>query len=300
VLSSGHGSPTMSNVMDDSVDPSNDPKSVTFGQLVRHSALELILTCFMLFGVTSIVRWVIGPSLISRTFPEIQVELLVVGASVAILIAGLILSPPGRATGGHMNPAISLAMWRFGVFPGAGVVPYIIAQLLGSVLGVLVARAAWGPVVAEPLVAYAVGWSGAELFVAETLSMAFIVLLVGVCLAAPRLAPFVPWIVGVAIGTAIATLGTSTGGSVNPARQFGPAALSGQTRFLWCICSRQWWVRCSRHGSERRSSATDPYSHQTMRHSPRRQPVVKLKDGCVKANEWARSRHRVRCGRAIN
>jgi glycerol uptake facilitator-like aquaporin len=228
----------MSDVMDDSTDPSNDPKLVTFGQLVRHSALELILTCFMLFGVTSIVRWVIGPSLISRAFPEIQVQLLIVGVSVAILIAGLILSPPGRVTGGHMNPAISLAMWRFGVFPGAGVVPYIIAQMLGSVLGVLVARAAWGPVVAESQVAYAVlqpgpGWSGAELFVAETLSMAFIVLLVGVCLAAPRLAPFVPWIVGVAIGAAIATLGTSTGGSVNPARQFGPAALSGQTRFLW-------------------------------------------------------------------
>jgi glycerol uptake facilitator-like aquaporin len=227
----------MSHVMDDFVDPSNDPQAVTFGQLARHSSLELILTFFMLFGVTTIVRWVIGPSLISRTFPEIQVE-LVIGASVAILIAGLILSPPGRATGGHMNPAISLAMWRFGVFPGAGVVPYIIAQLLGSVFGVLVARAVWGPVVAEPQVAYAVlqpgpGWSGAELFVAETLSMAFIVLLVGVCLAAPRLAPAVPWIVGIAIGTAIATLGSSTGGSVNPARQFGPAILSGQTRFLW-------------------------------------------------------------------
>jgi glycerol uptake facilitator-like aquaporin len=224
--------------MGDSVDPPNAPRPLTFGQLVRHSVLELILTFFMLFGVTSIVRWVIGPSLISRTFPEIEVELVIVGASVAILIAGLILSPPGKASGGHMNPAISLAMWRFGVFPGAGVVPYVIAQLLGSVLGVLVARAVWGPVVAEPSVAYAVlqpgpGWSDAELFVAETASMAFIVLLVGIFLAASRLAPFVPWIVGVAIGTAIATLGTSTGGSVNPARQFGPAALSGQTRFLW-------------------------------------------------------------------
>jgi glycerol uptake facilitator protein/aquaporin Z len=224
--------------MGDFVDPPNAPRPLTFGQLVRHSVLELILTFFMLFGVTSIVRWVIGPSLISRTFPEIEVELVIVGASVAILIAGLILSPPGKASGGHMNPAISLAMWRFGVFPGAGVVPYVIAQLLGSVLGVLVARAVWGPVVAEPSVAYAVlqpgpGWSDAELFVAETASMAFIVLLVGIFLAASRLAPFVPWIVGVAIGTAIATLGTSTGGSVNPARQFGPAALSGQTRFLW-------------------------------------------------------------------
>ena len=130
MLSSRHGKPMMSNVMDDSGDPSNDPKSVTFGQLVRHSALELILTFFMLFGVTSIVRWVIGPSLISRAFPEIPVELLIVGASVAILIAGLILSPPGRATGGHMNPAISLAMWRFGVFPGRGSSPISLLSCL--------------------------------------------------------------------------------------------------------------------------------------------------------------------------
>jgi glycerol uptake facilitator-like aquaporin len=71
--------------------------------------------------------------------PQIHAELLIVGASVGILITGLILSPLGRITGGHMNPAISLAMWRFGVFPGAGVVPYTVAQLLGSVLGVVTA-----------------------------------------------------------------------------------------------------------------------------------------------------------------
>ena len=213
-------------------------RQLTTVEILRGSALELLLTFLMLFGVTSIVRWVIGPSPISRAIPQIQAELLIVGATVAILIAGLILSPPGRATGGHMNPAISLAMWRFGVFPGAGVVPYIVAQLLGSVLGVVIAGVVWGPVVAEAPVAYAVlqpgpGWSSISLFVAETLSMAVIVLLVGVCLAVPTLAPFVPWIVGGAIGLAIAVLGTSTGGSVNPARQFGPATLSGQTRFLW-------------------------------------------------------------------
>lgn len=216
----------------------NRVERLTFARLLRDSALELLLTLFMLFGVTSIIRWVIGPAPISRMIPQIHAELLIVGASVGILITGLILSPLGRITGGHMNPAISFAMWRFGVFPGAGVVPYIVAQLLGSVLGVVAACAVWGPVVAEPPVAYAVlqpgpGWSTLALFLAETLSMALIVLLVGVSLAEPRLAPFVPWIVGGAIGMAIVMLGTSTGGSVNPARQFGPAVLSGQTRFLW-------------------------------------------------------------------
>jgi glycerol uptake facilitator-like aquaporin len=216
----------------------NQEKRLTLARIIRDSALELLLTSVMLFGVTTIVRWVIGPSPISQIVPEIHAELLIVGVAVAILIAGLIMSPPGRMTGGHMNPAISLAMWRFGVFPGTGVAPYIIAQLIGSILGGVAARLVWGPVVAQAPVAYAVlqpgpGWSTVSLFSAETVSMGTIVLLVGVCLAVPRLAPFVPWIVGAAIGMAIALLGTSTGGSANPARQFGPATLSGETRFLW-------------------------------------------------------------------
>src|SRR5215510_5030393 len=152
--------------MDESVRSPKKVEGILFDQLARNTARELILTFILLFGVTSIVRWVIGPSVISRMIPQIHAELLIVGAAVALLLAGLILSPPGKISGGHMNPAISLAMWRFGVFPGAGVLPYIAAQLLGSVLGVVAARAIWGRVVEQPAVLYAViqpapAWSAA-------------------------------------------------------------------------------------------------------------------------------------------
>jgi len=71
-------------------------------RLARDSAIELILTSILLFGVVTIVRWVIGPSPISHTIPGIHAELWIVGAAVALLLAGLILSPPGRASGdGH-------------------------------------------------------------------------------------------------------------------------------------------------------------------------------------------------------
>jgi glycerol uptake facilitator-like aquaporin len=224
--------------LDQSRELSNNAESVSVGRLARDSAFELILTSALLFGVVSIVRWVIGPSPISRTIPAIHTELWIVGAAVAFLLAGLILSPLGRASGGHTNPAISLAMWRFGVFPGAGVIPYTVAQLLGSVLGVVAARRVWGNVVAEPPVLHAAlqpapGWSTSELFATEAFGMAIIVFLVGLCLAVQRLTPFVPWIVGALVGIGIAVLGTATGGSLNPARQFGPALVSGQTQFLW-------------------------------------------------------------------
>jgi glycerol uptake facilitator-like aquaporin len=95
--------------------------------IIRHSALEFLLTFVLLFGVVTFVRWVIGPSAISRAIPQIQLQLLIVGTAVGLLVAGLILSPPGRVSGGHMNPAISLAMWRFGAFPAAGVLPALAA-----------------------------------------------------------------------------------------------------------------------------------------------------------------------------
>jgi glycerol uptake facilitator-like aquaporin len=211
---------------------------MTAKELARHSAIELILTSVLLFGVTTIVRFVIGPSAISRAFPQIHVELLIVGAGVAVLLTGLIKSPLGRISGGHTNPAISFAMWRFGVFPAAGILPYAAAQLLGSVFGVVAARAIWGRVVQQPPVLYAViqpapRWSAASLFLVEAVGMGVIVFTVGYFLSFQRLVPFVPWLVGILIGLGIATLGTQTGGSLNPARQFGPAVVSGHMDNLW-------------------------------------------------------------------
>jgi glycerol uptake facilitator-like aquaporin len=214
------------------------PSPPTPTALLRCTALECLLTFALLFGVTTIVRWVVGPSTISEAIPQIHLQLLIVGAGVGPLLAALITSPPGKASGGHINPAISIAMWRFGVFPGVAVVPYIAAQLIGSLLGVLAAQGLWGSVTRSPPVNDAAlqpgdGWTAGQLFGAEAASMAVIVFLVGLFLRHARLSHFIPWLVGFLIGAAIPLLGTTTGGSVNPARQFGPAVASQQFDFLW-------------------------------------------------------------------
>src|SRR5258708_35980887 len=161
--------------------------------------MDLMLTSELLCGVKTFVRFVGGLSRFSRALAQIHVQLFLVGALVAVLLSLLIISRAGKVSGGHMNPAISLAMWRFGVFPAVGIVPYIAAQLLGSILGVLAARVVWGAVVARPPVLYAViqpapVWSSVPLFAAELTGMGLIVFVVGYFLSNPRLAPNVPWL----------------------------------------------------------------------------------------------------------
>jgi glycerol uptake facilitator protein/aquaporin Z len=206
--------------------------------LLRHAGAELVLTTVLLFGVETAVRWVIGPSPVSEALGGIHLELVLVGAAVGLVIYALISSPLGRASGGHMNPAISVAMWRYGVFPARSLPPYIAAQLIGSVLGVGVGRLVWGRALTTSPVSWAAlqpasSWRWWMFFPAEALTMAVIVFVVGVCLASPRLSRLVPAVVGLLVGGAIAALGTVTGGSANPARQFGPAVWAGQTHLLW-------------------------------------------------------------------
>ena len=89
--------------------------------ILWHSLLECLLALVLLFGATTFVRWVVGPSPISSAIPTVRVRLLIIGAAVGVLLFGLILSPAGRASGGHVNPAITLTMWASGAFPGAAV-----------------------------------------------------------------------------------------------------------------------------------------------------------------------------------
>jgi glycerol uptake facilitator-like aquaporin len=172
----------------DTVSPVSRPQEVA---LRRHALYEACLTTVLLFGVVSSVRWFVGPSVISRAVP------ICVGSAVAILVALLIMSPLGRASGGHLNPAISLAMWRYGTFSARGVPYYGFAQLSGSVLGVLAGRLLWGVTAALPPVTYAAlhpepALTYRTFFLLETLTMAFIIWIVGIVLgnpASPRLSP---------------------------------------------------------------------------------------------------------------
>lgn len=175
------------------------------GMIALHSIYEFILTTALLFVVVSAIRWIVASVALPNALSGIQVRTALVGLVVTITLVLLIQTPWGRQSGGHLNPAISVAMWLFGVFPREAVAPYMLAQLGGSVLGAAVARLVLGPVVAQPPTLYGVvqpapGWTDFTLFLAETATMCTIILIVGLCLTSYRIVPYLPCVVGVLVG----------------------------------------------------------------------------------------------------
>ncbi|MFC7246024.1 aquaporin [Catellatospora aurea] len=62
--------------------------------------------------------------------------------------------------------------------------------------------------------------------------MLALTLLIGLFIARPRLMRLMPYAIGAAVALVIAVFKPLSGGSVNPARQLGPALLSGRTTDL--------------------------------------------------------------------
>ncbi|MFF3358251.1 MIP/aquaporin family protein [Streptomyces sp. NPDC002917] len=201
------------------------------------AAWEFVLTSALLYSVVTAVRWLTSPDSpvgVDSTWAATAI----VGVVVGIVLVVLITSLPGRCSGAHMNPAISVALWLMGAFPGRHVPAYVAAQLAGSVAGTALARLCWGPVVARSSLRYAIvhpdpAWNTTVLVLAEGGCLVLVVLMVGFFLAYPAISRWLPYAVGAATALIITALGGLSGGSANPARQLGPALLSGGTRLLW-------------------------------------------------------------------
>jgi glycerol uptake facilitator-like aquaporin len=195
-------------------------------------------TAILLFVEVLLVRLVFGPgSRIGRLLTHPMARLAVIGLVTGLLIAMIILSPMGRRSGGHLNPAVTVTFWLTRAIPTGDACAYVTSQLLGSLAGVLLGRLLLGHVVAHPAVRYAAlqpatGWSGVAVFVGEAVSLALLMAAVLSVLSRPVLVRWTPGVVGVAVAALIVAGGVSSGGSFNPARQLGPAVFAHEWRYL--------------------------------------------------------------------
>ncbi|MGL4716335.1 MAG: aquaporin Z [Aeromonas sp.] len=73
-----------------------------------------------------------GSAVLAAAFPNVGIGLLGVSLAFGLTVVTMAYAI-GHISGCHLNPAVTVGLWAGGRFPASGVVPYIVAQVLGGI-----------------------------------------------------------------------------------------------------------------------------------------------------------------------
>ena len=155
----------------------------------------------------------------------------ILGIALAHGVAmAIIVSATMNISGGHINPAVTAAAWLAKKVDGRTAGMYVVAQLIGAVLGALLINAilphaaARAMSVGTPAVATSVTFMQA-LWIEAALTFFLVSAVFGTAMSseAPKIGGFG---IGLAIFVDILIGGSLTGAAMNPARAFGPALVA--------------------------------------------------------------------------
>ncbi len=196
-----------------------------------------LLGVFMLSAASFGVVLFHPESFIARRIPSPLARRVIMGIAMGVTAMVLIYGPWGRASGAHMNPAVTLAFLALGKVSVLDAATYVVAQGVGGVLGILVARGILGTALMHADVngvATIPGRFGARGAALGEFTIAFTQLLV-VLVAANAMAThrYTGLIAGVMVALWIVLVAPISGMSMNPARTLASALLTRQWRGFW-------------------------------------------------------------------
>lgn len=194
---------------------------------------ELVGTLFLVFAVGLVVTLFVATSADAQSGSDFAV----VGLVHAFVLFGLILAF-GAVSGGHFNPAITIAAAALRRIDPLDAVVYILAQLSGGVLGALLVKGLlldegrlshYGAANISPLLG-----GDFQGMIVEAIGTFLLVLVVCSVAFNPRARQeWAPLAIGATLGMAVMIMGPLTGGSFNPARWFGPALIGDDFGGTW-------------------------------------------------------------------
>ena len=162
-----------------------------------------------------------------------QISLAAAVVAPGLMVTAIILFM-GAVSGAHLNPGVSLAFALRGDFPWKRVPGYIIIQLAGATLACLFLRWVFGNI--EHLGATLPG-PGYKNWQALLMEIVLTALLVSVILGTASAAQNVGAVAALGVGGYVALAGLwaapVSGASMNSARSFGPALVSGDWTSYW-------------------------------------------------------------------
>lgn len=197
--------------------------------LTRRSIAEFVGTFWLVFGGC-------GSAVLAAAFPQLGIGFLGVALAFGLTVLTMAFAI-GHISGCHLNPAVTLGLVVGKRFPASGILPYVVAQVLGGLAGAgalfIIASGKAGFDLSNGFASNGYGdhspggYSLTACLTAEVvLTFMFLMIILG---ATDKRAPqgFAPIAIGLGL-TLIHLIGIPvTNLSVNPARSTGPAVFVG-------------------------------------------------------------------------
>jgi aquaporin NIP len=157
-----------------------------------------------------------------------------VGVSLTFgLIIMVMIYATGHLSGAHINPAVTIAFTLTRHFSPRDAIAYIGAQLAGATAGALLLLAVWTDKPAH-LGATVPSVAAGSAFVYEAVLSAFLMfVIIAVATDTRAVGAAAAIAIGATVGLDALFGGPVTGASMNPARSFGPALVSGTWTDFW-------------------------------------------------------------------
>ena len=162
-----------------------------------------------------------------------QLGVIGIGLVHALALIAIIYAI-GYRSGAQVNPAVTIGLLVAKKIGGKEAALYIICQLIGGVLGAAVVYAIFGSAMSASVTLPSEN-NVTRAFILETVMTFTLVYVVMATTTSKnyKIAPLAGVAIGFTLGFNLIFGGSITGGSLNPARSFGPALMTGNFDYHW-------------------------------------------------------------------
>ncbi len=200
------------------------------GRHLEEYASEFIGTAFMVFCVIGVVGLMFAQtSPLPTLVPSMRLRLFITGLVLGGSGWVAAISPPGKLSGAHINPAISVGFWLLGKMHFRDLLGYIAGQMAGGLAGAWLGQAVFPGLahqVKDAALAPNISVTPSGAFLAEALATFVLAFVVFTFVSHRSLLRWTPAAATLTVGILVCIDGNYSGCGINPARWLGPALLS--------------------------------------------------------------------------